>query len=160
MVFCMQCMKFTTNDRGLKFHKSIAYITQTSSCYTGWIQEGLWDHQRPQHQLLRDATVQECVKDRQVYQWCELLISDMTAIYKEWQHILYLMCYCAVCSHMQAHSLCLWLQNKYKENYTNHMKGHYEGGGIDKKTMHAMNVRKLASDVRWKPFSEHIISHM
>lgn len=28
------------------------------------------------------------------------------------------------------------------------MKGHYEGGGIDKKTMHAMNVRKLASDVR------------
>uniref|UniRef100_A0A8C1IAT4 Nebulin-related anchoring protein n=1 Tax=Cyprinus carpio TaxID=7962 RepID=A0A8C1IAT4_CYPCA len=39
--------------------------------------------------------------------------------------------------------------NKYKENYTNHMKGHYEGGGIDKKTMHAMN-----------PFSEHIISHI
>lgn len=29
------------------------------------------------------------------------------------------------------------------------MKGHYEGGGIDKKTMHAMNVRKLASDVRF-----------
>jgi len=28
------------------------------------------------------------------------------------------------------------------------MKGHYEGGGIDKQTMHAMNVRKLASDVR------------
>uniref|UniRef100_A0A671KTZ6 Nebulin-related-anchoring protein-like n=1 Tax=Sinocyclocheilus anshuiensis TaxID=1608454 RepID=A0A671KTZ6_9TELE len=37
-------------------------------------------------------------------------------------------------------------ENKYKESYTNHMKGHYEGGGIDKKTMHAMNVRKLASD--------------
>uniref|UniRef100_A0A671N506 Nebulin-related-anchoring protein-like n=1 Tax=Sinocyclocheilus anshuiensis TaxID=1608454 RepID=A0A671N506_9TELE len=36
--------------------------------------------------------------------------------------------------------------NKYKENYTNHMKGHYEGSGIDKKTMHAMNVRKLASN--------------
>uniref|UniRef100_A0A673IMS9 Nebulin-related-anchoring protein-like n=1 Tax=Sinocyclocheilus rhinocerous TaxID=307959 RepID=A0A673IMS9_9TELE len=36
--------------------------------------------------------------------------------------------------------------NKYKENYTNHMKGHYEDGGIDKKTMHAMNVRKLASN--------------
>uniref|UniRef100_A0A671KPX3 Nebulin-related-anchoring protein-like n=1 Tax=Sinocyclocheilus anshuiensis TaxID=1608454 RepID=A0A671KPX3_9TELE len=50
--------------------------------------------------------------------------------------------------------------NKYKESYTNHMKGHYEGGGIDKKTMHAMNVRKLASDVRRKPFSEHIISHI
>uniref|UniRef100_A0A8C2ELQ6 Nebulin-related anchoring protein n=1 Tax=Cyprinus carpio TaxID=7962 RepID=A0A8C2ELQ6_CYPCA len=40
--------------------------------------------------------------------------------------------------------------NKYKEKYTNHMKGHYEGGGIDKKTMHAMNVRKLASDIAYK----------
>ncbi|XP_051522836.1 nebulin-related-anchoring protein isoform X2 [Myxocyprinus asiaticus] len=40
--------------------------------------------------------------------------------------------------------------NKYKENYTNHMKGHYEGGGIDKKTMHAMNVRKLASNIAYK----------
>uniref|UniRef100_A0A673MVR9 Nebulin-related-anchoring protein-like n=1 Tax=Sinocyclocheilus rhinocerous TaxID=307959 RepID=A0A673MVR9_9TELE len=40
--------------------------------------------------------------------------------------------------------------NKYKESYTNHMKGHYEGGGIDKKTMHAMNVRKLASDIAYK----------
>lgn len=40
--------------------------------------------------------------------------------------------------------------NKYKENYTNHMKGHYEGGGIDKQTMHAMNVRKLASDISYK----------
>uniref|UniRef100_A0A8C2HNQ7 Nebulin-related anchoring protein n=1 Tax=Cyprinus carpio TaxID=7962 RepID=A0A8C2HNQ7_CYPCA len=41
-------------------------------------------------------------------------------------------------------------ENKYKENYTNHMKGHYEGGGIDKKIMHAMNVRKLASDIAYK----------
>uniref|UniRef100_A0A671KWH0 Nebulin-related-anchoring protein-like n=1 Tax=Sinocyclocheilus anshuiensis TaxID=1608454 RepID=A0A671KWH0_9TELE len=41
-------------------------------------------------------------------------------------------------------------ENKYKESYTNHMKGHYEGGGIDKKTMHAMNVRKLASDIAYK----------
>ncbi|KAA0725070.1 Nebulin-related-anchoring protein [Triplophysa tibetana] len=40
--------------------------------------------------------------------------------------------------------------NKYKEKYTNHMKGHYEGGGIDKTTMHAMNVRKLASDIAYK----------
>uniref|UniRef100_A0A673IN16 Nebulin-related-anchoring protein-like n=1 Tax=Sinocyclocheilus rhinocerous TaxID=307959 RepID=A0A673IN16_9TELE len=40
--------------------------------------------------------------------------------------------------------------NKYKENYTNHMKGHYEDGGIDKKTMHAMNVRKLASNIAYK----------
>nr|XP_055032539.1 nebulin-related-anchoring protein [Misgurnus anguillicaudatus] len=45
--------------------------------------------------------------------------------------------------------------NKYKENYTNHMKGHYEGGGIDKKTMHAMNVRKLASDIAYKSDYEH-----
>lgn len=27
------------------------------------------------------------------------------------------------------------------------MKGHYEDSGIDKKTMHAMKARKLASDV-------------
>uniref|UniRef100_A0A673AHS4 Nebulin-related anchoring protein n=1 Tax=Sphaeramia orbicularis TaxID=375764 RepID=A0A673AHS4_9TELE len=36
--------------------------------------------------------------------------------------------------------------NKYKEKYTTDMKGHYEDSGIDKKTMHAMKVRKLASD--------------
>ncbi|XP_062859117.1 nebulin-related-anchoring protein isoform X2 [Trichomycterus rosablanca] len=40
--------------------------------------------------------------------------------------------------------------NKYKEKYTNHMKGHYEGTGLDKKTMHAMKVRKLASDIAYK----------
>lgn len=27
------------------------------------------------------------------------------------------------------------------------MRGHYEDSGIDKKTMHAMKARKLASDV-------------
>lgn len=27
------------------------------------------------------------------------------------------------------------------------MKGHYEGSGMDKQTMHAMKVRSLASDV-------------
>lgn len=43
---------------------------------------------------------------------------------------------------------CYVLQNKYKEKYANHMKGHYEGTGLDKKTLHAMKVRKLASDVR------------
>uniref|UniRef100_A0A8C1YZ50 Nebulin-related anchoring protein n=1 Tax=Cyprinus carpio TaxID=7962 RepID=A0A8C1YZ50_CYPCA len=57
-----------------------------------------------------------------------------------------LLCWALVCNH----SLCLCLQNKYKEKYTNHMKGHYEGCGIDKKTMHAMNVRKLASDIAYK----------
>ncbi|KAI4872815.1 hypothetical protein NFI96_016128 [Prochilodus magdalenae] len=40
--------------------------------------------------------------------------------------------------------------NKYKEKYTSHMKGHYEGSGLDKKTMHAMKVRKLASDIAYK----------
>lgn len=44
--------------------------------------------------------------------------------------------------------LVFFPQNKYKEKYTNHMKGHYEGSGMDKKTMHAMKVRKLASNVR------------
>lgn len=46
--------------------------------------------------------------------------------------------------------VCLFVylpgKNKYKEKYTSNMKGHYEG--IDKKTMHAMKARKLASDVR------------
>ncbi|XP_035260193.1 nebulin-related-anchoring protein isoform X1 [Anguilla anguilla] len=40
--------------------------------------------------------------------------------------------------------------NKYKEKYTNHMKGHYEGSGLDKKTMHAMKARKLASNIAYK----------
>ncbi|KAM7370772.1 hypothetical protein PAMP_010293 [Pampus punctatissimus] len=40
--------------------------------------------------------------------------------------------------------------NKYKEKYTSDMKGHYEDSGIDKKTMHAMKVRKLASDISYK----------
>uniref|UniRef100_A0A3P8TJC2 Nebulin-related anchoring protein n=1 Tax=Amphiprion percula TaxID=161767 RepID=A0A3P8TJC2_AMPPE len=40
--------------------------------------------------------------------------------------------------------------NKYKEKYTSDMKGHYEDSGIDKKTMHAMKARKLASDIAYK----------
>uniref|UniRef100_A0AAX7U457 LIM zinc-binding domain-containing protein n=1 Tax=Astatotilapia calliptera TaxID=8154 RepID=A0AAX7U457_ASTCA len=40
--------------------------------------------------------------------------------------------------------------NKYKEKYTTGMKGHYEDSGIDKKTMHAMKARKLASDITYK----------
>uniref|UniRef100_A0A673X9Y0 Nebulin-related anchoring protein n=1 Tax=Salmo trutta TaxID=8032 RepID=A0A673X9Y0_SALTR len=38
--------------------------------------------------------------------------------------------------------------NNYKKKYTNHMKGHYEGSEMDKNAVHAMNVRKLASNVR------------
>ncbi|KAJ8386570.1 hypothetical protein AAFF_G00168960 [Aldrovandia affinis] len=45
--------------------------------------------------------------------------------------------------------------NKYKEKYTNHMKGHYEGSGLDKKTMHAMKARKLASNIAYKSEYEH-----
>ncbi|XP_041828983.1 nebulin-related-anchoring protein isoform X2 [Melanotaenia boesemani] len=40
--------------------------------------------------------------------------------------------------------------NKYKEKYTTDLKGHYEDSGIDKKTMHAMKARKLASDISYK----------
>ncbi|XP_065805934.1 nebulin-related-anchoring protein isoform X1 [Labrus bergylta] len=40
--------------------------------------------------------------------------------------------------------------NKYKEKYTSSMKGHYEDSGIDKRTMHAMKARKLASDISYK----------
>ncbi|KAM6964274.1 nebulin-related-anchoring protein isoform 2-T2 [Tautogolabrus adspersus] len=40
--------------------------------------------------------------------------------------------------------------NKYKEKYTSNMKGHYEDSGIDKRTMHAMKARKLASDISYK----------
>uniref|UniRef100_A0A3Q3EKB0 Nebulin-related anchoring protein n=1 Tax=Labrus bergylta TaxID=56723 RepID=A0A3Q3EKB0_9LABR len=43
--------------------------------------------------------------------------------------------------------------NKYKEKYTSSMKGHYEDSGIDKRTMHAMKARKLASD---KNYRQHI----
>uniref|UniRef100_A0A669B0Z4 Nebulin-related anchoring protein n=1 Tax=Oreochromis niloticus TaxID=8128 RepID=A0A669B0Z4_ORENI len=41
-------------------------------------------------------------------------------------------------------------ENKYKEKYTTGMKGHYEDSGIDRKTMHAMKARKLASDITYK----------
>ncbi|XP_035002704.2 nebulin-related-anchoring protein isoform X1 [Hippoglossus stenolepis] len=40
--------------------------------------------------------------------------------------------------------------NKYKEKYISDMKGHYAESGIDKKTMHAMKARKLASDISYK----------
>uniref|UniRef100_A0A7N6A8A4 LIM zinc-binding domain-containing protein n=1 Tax=Anabas testudineus TaxID=64144 RepID=A0A7N6A8A4_ANATE len=40
--------------------------------------------------------------------------------------------------------------NKYKEKYISDMKGHYEDSGIDRKTMHAIKARKLASDISYK----------
>ncbi|KAL4613004.1 nebulin-related-anchoring protein isoform X2 [Arapaima gigas] len=45
--------------------------------------------------------------------------------------------------------------NKYKERYTNHMKGHYEGSGLDRRTLHAMKVRNLASNIAYKSEYEH-----
>nr|XP_008504950.1 PREDICTED: nebulin-related-anchoring protein isoform X9 [Equus przewalskii] len=40
--------------------------------------------------------------------------------------------------------------NKYKENYQNHMRGRYEGVGMDRRTLHAMKVRNLASNIAYK----------
>ncbi|XP_032357245.1 nebulin-related-anchoring protein isoform X2 [Etheostoma spectabile] len=40
--------------------------------------------------------------------------------------------------------------NKYREKYISDMKGHHGDSGIDKKTMHAMKARKLASDISYK----------
>ncbi|XP_063819401.1 nebulin-related-anchoring protein [Pseudophryne corroboree] len=42
------------------------------------------------------------------------------------------------------------LQLKYKEKYHTQMKGHYEGGGIDRRTLHAMKAGTLASNVTYK----------
>lgn len=47
--------------------------------------------------------------------------------------------------------------NKYKENYQNHMRGHYEGVGMDKRTLHAMKVANLASNVAYKADYKHDI---
>ncbi|XP_055976633.1 nebulin-related-anchoring protein isoform X3 [Sorex fumeus] len=47
--------------------------------------------------------------------------------------------------------------NKYKENYKNHMRGHYEGVGMDKRTLHAMKVASLASNVAYKADYKHDI---
>nr|XP_033799617.1 nebulin-related-anchoring protein isoform X1 [Geotrypetes seraphini] len=44
---------------------------------------------------------------------------------------------------------------KYKENYHNHMKGHYEGTGLDRRTLHAMRVGSLASDIAYKSDYKH-----
>ncbi|XP_043453525.1 nebulin-related-anchoring protein isoform X10 [Prionailurus bengalensis] len=45
--------------------------------------------------------------------------------------------------------------NKYKENYQNHMRGHYEGVGMDRRTLHAMKVGSLASNVAYKADYKH-----
>ncbi|XP_032169170.1 nebulin-related-anchoring protein isoform X2 [Mustela erminea] len=45
--------------------------------------------------------------------------------------------------------------NKYKENYQNHMRGHYEGVGMDRQTLHAMKVGSLASNIAYKADYKH-----
>ncbi|KAM9817532.1 nebulin-related-anchoring protein [Neosynchiropus ocellatus] len=44
--------------------------------------------------------------------------------------------------------------NQYRAKYTSFMKGHYEDSGIDKKTLHAMKARTLASDISYKQSQE------
>uniref|UniRef100_A0A8D0L3M9 Nebulin related anchoring protein n=1 Tax=Sphenodon punctatus TaxID=8508 RepID=A0A8D0L3M9_SPHPU len=44
---------------------------------------------------------------------------------------------------------------KYKENYQNQMKGHYEGVGMDRRTLHAMKVGSLASNIAYKSDYKH-----
>ncbi|XP_078268966.1 nebulin-related-anchoring protein [Rhinoraja longicauda] len=39
---------------------------------------------------------------------------------------------------------------KYKENYQNQVKGHYEGVGMDRRTIHCMKAGLLASDRKYK----------
>ncbi|XP_074229691.1 nebulin-related-anchoring protein isoform X3 [Camelus bactrianus] len=46
-------------------------------------------------------------------------------------------------------------ENKYKENYQNHMRGHYEGVGMDRRTLHAMKVGSLASNIAYKADYKH-----
>nr|XP_004659376.2 nebulin-related-anchoring protein isoform X1 [Jaculus jaculus] len=47
--------------------------------------------------------------------------------------------------------------NKYKENYQNQMRGHYEGVGMDRRTLHALKVGNLASNVAYKADYKHDI---
>ncbi|CAM5157537.1 unnamed protein product [Natator depressus] len=44
---------------------------------------------------------------------------------------------------------------KYREKYQNQMKGHYEGIGMDRRTLHAMKVGSLASNIAYKSDYKH-----
>ncbi|KAM7074175.1 nebulin-related-anchoring protein isoform 9-T9 [Molossus nigricans] len=48
-------------------------------------------------------------------------------------------------------------ENKYKEDYQNHMRGRYEGVGMDRRTLHAMKVGSLASNIAYKADYKHDI---
>ncbi|XP_038966046.1 nebulin-related-anchoring protein isoform X4 [Rattus norvegicus] len=45
--------------------------------------------------------------------------------------------------------------NKYKENYQTHLRGHYEGVGMDRRMLHALKVGSLASNVAYKADYKH-----
>ncbi|XP_057633652.1 nebulin-related-anchoring protein isoform X1 [Chionomys nivalis] len=47
--------------------------------------------------------------------------------------------------------------NKYKENYQTHLRGHYEGAGMDRRMLHALKVGSLASNVAYKADYKHDI---
>ncbi|XP_040598378.1 nebulin-related-anchoring protein isoform X5 [Mesocricetus auratus] len=47
--------------------------------------------------------------------------------------------------------------NKYKENYQTHLRGHYEGVGMDRRMLHALKVGSLASNVAYKADYKHDI---
>ena len=65
---------------------------------------------------------------------------------------------CAALSYtlISLHPPRFWEKIKYKEKHNSNLKGHYEG--IDRKTMHAMKARKLASDVSLTQHKQHIPS--
>ncbi|XP_053548678.1 nebulin-related-anchoring protein isoform X2 [Bombina bombina] len=44
---------------------------------------------------------------------------------------------------------------KYKEKYQNQVKGHYDGVGMDKRTLHAMKAGSLASNIAYKSDYKH-----
>uniref|UniRef100_A0A8I6AB88 Nebulin-related anchoring protein n=1 Tax=Rattus norvegicus TaxID=10116 RepID=A0A8I6AB88_RAT len=46
-------------------------------------------------------------------------------------------------------------ENKYKENYQTHLRGHYEGVGMDRRMLHALKVGSLASNVAYKADYKH-----
>lgn len=67
--------------------------------------------------------------------------SDVSDISDQWWNENVLLCpaHCSLSTFLRLEKI------KYKEKHNSNLKGHYEG--IDKKTMHAMKARKLASDV-------------
>ncbi|XP_027262734.1 nebulin-related-anchoring protein isoform X9 [Cricetulus griseus] len=48
-------------------------------------------------------------------------------------------------------------ENKYKENYQTHLRGHYEGVGMDRRMLHALKVGSLASNISYKADYKHDI---